>query len=387
METREKSNTSVHKKTAEKHFLFLFSDTGGGHRSAVEAIIEAIGLEYGDRISTTMVDFYKEYTPWPQNRFPELYPYMVKYPQNWRLGYYLSNGRMRAEMIRSIEWATVRNSIRQLVTDNPSDLIVSVHAMASDMTLRAFETGDRPPLAVVVTDMVTTHSLWYHREADLTIVPTEAAFQRGILNKLARDRMKVIGLPVADRFCQPLGDRNALRAELGWPTDRPVIVIVGGGEGMGPLEQTAKAIATAGLDLSLVVITGRNEKLKKHLEAQKWAVPVFIYGFVHEMPDFMRAADVLVTKAGPGTISEALIAHLPIILYSYLPGQEKGNVEYLVEGGGGVYAEEPEAIVEVLHKWLTFPETYEAVKAACKAMARPNAAREIARALAQQAGL
>ena len=84
-------------------------------------------------------------------------------------------------------------------------------------------------------------------------------------------------------------------------------------------------------------------------------IPTKIYGFVREMPEFMRAADILVTKAGPGTISEAFIAGLPMILYSRMPGQEDGNVTYVVEKGAGVWAPEADLVVDTLRSWLEQP--------------------------------
>jgi len=107
---------------------------------------------------------------------------------------------------------------------------------------------------------------------------------------------------------------------------------------MGPLERNAEAIAESGLPAALVVVAGRNLKLKQRLEARSWPIPTFIYGFVRNMPDLMSAADILVTKAGPGTITEALNAGLPIILYSRLPGQEEGNVTYVTAEGAGIWA-------------------------------------------------
>ena len=104
------------------------------------------------------------------------------------------------------------------------------------------------------------------------------------------------------------------------------------------LEKTAHAINEARLDAALVIITGRNRDLKYRLEQYDWNMPVSIYGFVRNMPDFMQASNVLVTKAGPGTISEACISGLPIILYSKVPGQEDGNVDYVVNEGAGVWA-------------------------------------------------
>jgi 1,2-diacylglycerol 3-beta-galactosyltransferase len=218
-------------------------------------------------------------------------------------------------------------------------------------------------------------------------VPTEAAYQRALLSGLKTEQVKVVGLPVADRFCQPIGDKKALRQKLGWPQDRPVVLLVGGGEGMGPLEKTALAIAEANLPITLVIIAGRNADLKERLEARLWPMTTLIYGFVHEMPDFMRAVDILVTKAGPSTISEALNAGLPMILYSRLPGQEDGNVDYVISEGVGVWAPKTSYIVSALRAWITHPKQLDLAAEACCQAARPEAAREIARILTERLGI
>jgi 1,2-diacylglycerol 3-beta-galactosyltransferase len=368
------------------HILFLFSDTGGGHRSAAEAIIEAIHLKYGNQLSTKMVDIIKQYGPPLINKLPELYPQMVRVPSAWGLGYRLSDGHRRARLITASAWPYVRRSIRSLIDQNPSDLIVSVHPLATAPVLRALG-RDRSPFITVVTDLVTTHALWYHRRTDLCIVPTEAARLRGLQNGLKPEQLVTIGLPVADRFRQSFASSEVLRAQYGWPLDRKLVLLVGGGEGMGPLEKTTRAIADANLPVALAVITGRNHSIKIHLEAQKWPIPVFIYGFVHEMPDFMRSADILVTKAGPGTISEALIAGLPMVLYSRLPGQEDGNVTYVVSEGAGVWAPHPDEIVTAIRAWINSPGQYARAKEACQRLARPQAAREIAALLAEWVGV
>ncbi|GAB4525582.1 MAG: glycosyltransferase [Anaerolineales bacterium] len=361
--------------------LFLFSDTGGGHRSAAEAVIEAIHLEFGDAISTEMVDIFKEYAPMPFDRFPDLYPVVVRVPQLWGLGYRLSDGPRRVSILHRSTWPYIRRSFRTLVHQHPSDLIVSVHPLANAPMLRAL--GDEhPPYITIVTDLVTTHAFWYHPGVDLCIVPTENARQRALKAGLHPDQVRVVGLPVTDRFCQPVGDRLALRRDLGWPEDRFTVLLVGGGEGMGPLEEIATAIAESGLPLSLVVVCGRNARLRARLEARPWPIPAAVYGFVREMPAFMRAADVLITKAGPGTISEALNAALPMILYSRLPGQEDGNVPYITESGAGIWAPEMAQIVNALRVWQTNAAAYAQAQQACRSLARPGAAREIARTLA-----
>jgi 1,2-diacylglycerol 3-beta-galactosyltransferase len=366
--------------------LFLFSDTGGGHRSAAEAIIEAVELEFEGKIAIKMVDIFKDHAPAPFNRVPVWYPSMVRVPQAWGLGYRLSDGHNRARLITSTFWPYVRRRVKEMVQKYPSDLIVSVHPLANAPVLKALG-KQRPPFITVVTDLVTTHALWYHRWVDLCIVPTEAAARRAFKCGLKPSQVAVVGLPVAERFCQPEGDLQKFRKSLGWPQDLPVVILVGGGEGMGPLKRTAMTIAEAGLQAALVIIAGRNQSLRESLEMQHWPMPTFIYGFVKEMPQFMRAADILVTKAGPGTISEALNAGLPMVLYSRLPGQEDGNIEYVVSQGAGVWAPNPHLIVEALEKWIDNPEMRLEAVEACRRIARPKAAREIARILAEKLGV
>jgi len=140
----------------------------------------------------------------------------------------------------------------------------------------------------------------------------------------------------------------------------------------------------ARLPVALAIITGRNKVLRGHLERRRWGLPVRIYGFVNEMPAMMRAADILVTKAGPGTISEAFIAGLPMVLYSKMPGQEDGNVSFVVDTGAGVWAPEPEETVEALRRWLVHPAEREKAADVCRRLARPEASRQIARILAEK---
>ena len=99
----------------------------------------------------------------------------------------------------------------------------------------------------------------------------------------------------------------------------------------------------------------------------------------------MRAADVLVSKAGPGTISEALIAELPIILYHRISGQEEGNVSYVIDEGAGIWAPEIDDIILALKDWLDHPDQRLQAVSNAKRLARPNASRDIARAIIEQA--
>jgi 1,2-diacylglycerol 3-beta-galactosyltransferase len=286
----------------------------------------------------------------------------------------------------STMYPLVRRAARRLVREHPNDLLVSVHALGTSFFLRALG-SKRPPFITVVTDMVSTHALWYDKRADLTLVPTEMARQRALEFNMPPDKVIVVGQPVSERCSTPAGDKESLRLKFGWILDKTTILLVGGGEGMGPLAETASAIDESGLDVNLVIITGRNAKLKADLEARNWDNPVHIYGFTQDMPALMGASDVLVTKAGPGTIAEALIASLPIILYSKLPGQEDGNVRFVETVGAGVWAPEPLQVVRTLTRWICRPHERLKVVENCRKAARPDASRRIARILGAQLGL
>jgi len=292
--------------TKKPRILFLFSDTGGGHRSAAEAIIEAIHLDYPDRYSTEMVDFFKEYAPPPLDLAPQLYPSMAKLPGLWKMGYQLSDNHWRAQFLCDLAWPYIRHQSLRLSSDHPFDLLVSVHPIPVIPYSRILYSSSSP-FVTVVTDLVSTHALWFDQRTDLVLVPTDTACQHGLEYGLRAEQIKVVGLPVAERFCQPIENRFLTRARLGWPNNLPIILLMAGGDGMGSIEKIALTISKAHLNAGLAIITGRNQKLKNKLENVTWPIPTFIYGFVKDMPDFMRCADILLTKAGPGTISVTFV--------------------------------------------------------------------------------
>ena len=144
--------------------------------------------------------------------------------------------------------------------------------MANSLALKALG-PNRPPFYTVVTDMVTTHALWFDSHADIIFVPTEMASRHAISYHMPPEKLEIVGLPVADRYCTPLQEKQALRAKLGWPTDKPMVLLVGGGDGMGPLGRNARAIDKSGLDVGLAIVCGRNKKLQAALEARTGKTP------------------------------------------------------------------------------------------------------------------
>ncbi len=365
---------------ARKRLLFLFSDTGGGHRSAAEALIEAMNAEHGAAVECVMVDALKHYAPPPFHRTAEWYARVAnRQPWQWALIYAFTNNSLGFRLCEALLIGYVTPNIRRFFRENPADVYVSVHPVLTQ-TVRMLGPG-RPPFLTVVTDLASAHRAWFASQVNACVVPTERVRQIALRAGMPPEKLHVLGLPVAARFSAPPGDRAALRAQLNWSIERPIILLMGGGEGIGPLFEITQALSEARLACELVVVAGRNQKLLERLRATQWNLPVHAYGFVRTMPDFMRAADVLVSKAGPGTLSEAFIAGLPIILYSRLPGQEEGNVAWVVEEGAGVWAPTPEHVVAALRRWLDpagDPAALSRAAANARRLGRPNAARDIA---------
>jgi 1,2-diacylglycerol 3-beta-galactosyltransferase len=378
--------TELPSQATKKRILFLFSDTGGGHRSATEAMIEALEAEFPGRFEMRMVDFFRQYYPRPLKFAPELYPPISRVPKAWALSYKASDGKSRIRAVSTLAYPYVRRAMRRLLQENPTDLIVSVHPLVNNTIMRAMRHSPRP-LVTVVTDLVSTHAFWFDRRADLVVVATEQARQKAIGYGIAEGNLRVVGLPVARSFNTPLSDKTAWRTKHGWPNDRPAVLLVSGGDGMGPVKRVAKAINESGLVASLVVICGRNSELRHDLEQVDWQIPVQLLGFTTEMPSLMAAADMIVTKAGPGSICEAFIAGLPIIIYARLAGQEDGNVNYVVRQGAGVWAPRPREVVDALRHWIDNPQARAAAANASAQAARPNAAIHIARLLADELGV
>jgi 1,2-diacylglycerol 3-beta-galactosyltransferase len=356
------------------------SDTGGGHRAAAEAIRDGLFLLYGRRnVSVELVDVYKECL-FPLNYMPEFYPWWVNNSKmSWGLGYHLSNTHRRATMLSKSMYLTSGHRLRRMVQLHPADVVVSVHSVITRPSVEAFLTlPERPPFITVVTDLVSTHMFWYDSRVERTFVPTQAAYERGIECGMSADQLRVTGLPVHPRFTETDYDKAAVRRKFGWNPDLPTIMLVAGGEGMGPLFEMTRAINNARLQCQMVIIAGKNESLKTKLEACEWNQPTHVYGFVTDMPAIMAGADILVTKAGPATICEACISGLPMILSDAIPGQETGNVEFVLENNAGVYAPNPSAVADAVRQWLSEGDAGLRQRASnARLIGRPNAVWDI----------
>jgi 1,2-diacylglycerol 3-beta-galactosyltransferase len=341
-----------------QRILILMSDTGGGHRASAQALKAGFDELYPNRFAIEIIDFITDYLPWPFNQMPKAYPFLSNDATwLWKLLYggqshLISNG------LAQVSSRMLTGAIDRAIDDHKPDLIISVHPLMQLVSMLAMaRRPSRIPFVTVVTDLTTAHPLWFHPEVDAVYVASENTQAMALKAGMAPQRVHLLGLPIRPAFARPPRPKADLRAELGMALNLPAVLLVGGGEGIGPVEEIA-ALCDASLSATghaagqIVVICGRNKAMYDRLSARKWSVPVRINGFVDNMADWMAACDSVVTKAGPGTIAEAMICGLPIILSGFIPGQEEGNVPYVVDHGVGVHEERPKEIATIIARWF-----------------------------------
>jgi 1,2-diacylglycerol 3-beta-galactosyltransferase len=373
-----------------KRVLILMSKTGGGHLASAQAIQATFAAQYGDEVEATIVDLLMDYLPWPMREAPKSYGWIAnRTPWLWGTLYRAGHTSWLTDPIIG---ATVRlsaTSIMEMFVHYRPDLIVSVHPLVQELALHALERlRANIPYAIVVTDLATIHPLWFDPEATRCFVASETAFQAGLKAGMTADQLRLFGLPVRPIFAQPTRPRLELRNELGMDPNLPAVLLVGGGDGIGRVAVIARAIGkrlgTRGVPAGqMVIVCGRNRRLQTTLSNEQWRIPVQVHGFVSNMSDWMAACDCIVTKAGPGTIAESLIRGLPILLSGYIPGQEEGNVPYVVENEVGVFASEPAEIASQIARWFG-PDRAELQRMAenAKRLANPHSTENIVAELA-----
>ncbi len=346
-----------------KKILITMLDTGGGHRATAEALRDAFLERYGQWVQVEVADLWAQHTPSPLHDLSTAYRTLVDdLPWLYHLMY--ETGR-RPEVVRPLTEAAARVVrplvIRTLRRHRP-DLIVSVHPLVQGVVLRVVSRRRHPiPFVTVVSDLVTIPPVWFDPEVTLCFVPSEEGYRQALQAGLRPEQLFKFGLPIRPAFARSHPPAAELRRARGMVVDVPAVLIISGGEGMGPVDQIARAVAdrlaadSAASDRpagQVVVVCGRNRELHDELRAHDWPVPVVVKGFVDDIWDWMAACDCVVTKAGPGTIAEAMALGVPILLSGYIPGQETGNVPYVLKHGVGAYVEEPWQIAEVISGWF-----------------------------------
>jgi len=379
-----------------KKILILMTDAGGGHRASAEALRDAFQERFASAFQIEIVDMWTKHTPPPVSRLPKAYRYLVtEVPWFYKWLFRTTQNPQVTEDMLDAFYYYVRREVARALRFYAPDLIISVHPFMQHVPLRVLARMQvQVPFTTVITDWITIHPSWLHPGVDLCFVPNQEVHAMALEAGLCPEQVRMSGLPIRPAFARPPRARAALREELGMAPDLPAALLVGGGEGMGPVAAIARAVAErlasagggGGPAGQLVVVCGRNRKLHAELSAVNWPVPTVVNGFVQNMPDWMAASDCIITKAGPGTIAEALAVGLPMVLSGYIVGQEEGNAPYVVENGVGEYCEDPAEIAGIVGRWFG-PERDALARMAARAreLGRPDSTFQIVDEIARLA--
>ncbi|GAA3407638.1 glycosyltransferase [Paenibacillus hodogayensis] len=339
--------------------LLLSGPFGEGHKQAAQALLETCELTRPDT-EPVIVDFIEWTLPRLHGisktvfhqgvqKFPSVYGYLFRHTRK---------GTALSSMSSRLRWYGLKRIVKLLEEVRPTVVVSTFPLAAAAMSALKLAGMTDIPTVTVITDH-TDHSYWVQPGTDLYIVGSEKV-RRGLLKSGVPDsRIEVTGIPVRPPFSTGAiaADRPALRAGLGLEVDRPVLLLMGGGYGMMNEGIVRLMIESAkNRALQVVVVCGHNEKLKHKLEERLQAeVPghdVKITGFVRNMEQYMGASDLIVTKPGGLTTSEAIAMRLPMVLYRPLPGQEEDNAEFLTGSGVALRAEDESQLLSLVASLL-----------------------------------
>jgi 1,2-diacylglycerol 3-beta-galactosyltransferase len=361
--------------------LIVFSDTGGGHRAAARALSDAL-KQLDPTCSVTVVDPLITQGPAVIRNLASLYsPVIRRSRAAWGAVYHTSNTKPTFAAIRAVFGRPVRKVLIDAMKNHDPDVVLSVHPLLNHVGYQAIQRSGRPrALMTVITDLVDFHRGWTFSKADLVIAPTELARKVALRRRVPADRIKLLGLPVDLRFRPPApGEKRALRRRFGLDERRFTVLAMGGAAGAGQLLKQVRVLAWESHPWQVVAVCGRNERLRRRLARVRFATPTLVLGFVDFMPELMRACDVTVTKAGPGAIAEALATGVPVIITSFLPGQESPNVDFVVESGFGTFSPKADDLLEEVRVLAEGGPTWQEMSRRAAELAHPYASSDIAR--------
>jgi 1,2-diacylglycerol 3-beta-galactosyltransferase len=366
--------------------LFLIADTGGGHRASANAVAGELLRSAPEGYDIRIVDAFAQAAPHLVGSTAGLYGPVTRHARwGWGALYHATNSRGAVSALNSTVLRLVEPGIARELRSFDPDAVVSFHPLLNHVAVRATRRAKRRvPVVTVITDLVDVHASWACVDVDAVVVPSLGGLDRCRRAGIPAGRCYDLGLPVDASFAQPVpsaAEKAALRERLGLHPDRFGLLVCGGADGSGGIARRARAVAASGLDVELAVICGRNDRARMQLRGLHDARgrPITVQGFVDNMAEWVRASDVIASKAGPGTIAEALCCGVPLLLTSYLPGQERGNVEWVSDVGAGRYVPRAGQLVDAVAE-LAVPDSprLAAMRTAVRQVARPDATARIA---------
>ena len=366
------------------HVLIMSASVGAGHLRAAQALELAFRklapeamVSNIDVLTLTNAAFRRLYGRAYLdlvNKAPHILGYLYDLMDRPR------SPKRRSDRLRVLVQKLNLTSFVEFLRDEPPDLIVNTHFLPAEIISSLRRKGRLDIPQFIVTTDFETHRLWVNQPCAHYFTATE----EGSLNLqhwgVPAGDATATGIPIHPVFTEAK-DRAACLRRQGLVGDRPIILQLAGGFGVGPVEMLYQAILQIETPAEIVVVAGRNEELKTRLEACE--VPsrhrAKVLGFTDQIDELMLPADVVVSKPGGLTTSEALACGAAMAIVNPVPGQESRNSDYLLENGAAIKINNVATLTYKLSALLGDPKRLAWLKENARRLGRPRAAFDVAR--------
>lgn len=358
-----------------KSVLFFSVSIGAGHDLAAQALVQEINRRYPD-CRTKIVDTFKYINPVLNKVIVGSYMESLKFnPKIW--GYLYDQAEQGDKLVdlSQILSKLVSAKMKKLLAEFDPEAIVCTHAFPAGILSILKGNGHiQVPLIGVTTDY-TVHPFWIHSNIDKYVIPCRELVPEIESFGVEPGKIMPTGIPLRDQFTMQF-DRHTARCRLELE-EKTTFLVMGGGLGLGEIEKIIMELGNSGLDIQIVSVTGKNDRLRTKLQLIKAANTIKVFGFVDNMAEVMSACDFIITKPGGLTTAEVLAVGLPMIIINPLPGQEDRNTEFLLNSGVAIKIRKINNLVSQIKQLMGNEKRQHQIREMTVELGKPMAARSL----------
>lgn len=362
--------------------ILMYISEISGHHSATLAIENAL-RQLSPEAEILNINAFNYTNPVSERIINRLYMGVIKItPGIWRYLYDNPGIVRRLNGIKDAIHKFNSPKLKKLFESFSPEVIACTQAFPCGMAADFKKTyGSRIPLVAVLTDYVP-HSYWIYDDINYYITPSDEVSLRLIHKGVPREKIRSLGIPFDPKFTRPV-IREDVTAALGLDADLPTVLIMGGGQGLGPIKTVVGSLEKIKKDFQEIIVTGVNRRLYNSLSRQikRCKKKTLLYGYVNNIDELMAVSDIIITKPGGVTTAEALGNSIPMIIINPIPGQEANNTAYLIEKGAAVEVARADDINLAVDDLLSHPDKLMRLKESAARIGKPNASIDIARLL------
>lgn len=375
--------------TYRKKVILVYSTAGMGHKKAalaVESVIKSVGA--GCEVKT--VDIMEYASRAYRFLYLDFYVFLMKKAKwLWAFMFYVSDLRLFDILTRKIRSRMDQRGVPgfgdMLMKEDP-DAVVATHFLVPSIACILRQRGLRSRIFAVVTDY-GPHSYWLSGCVNTYFAGSEWVRSELIRKGISQEKVIVTGIPTTKEFREEQ-PREVLKKKYGLDDERKTVFIMSGGFGVGPVGKMLLEMKKCRTDIQVIAVCGHNKELRKQLEIVSFSLnyPVKLFGFTDKVAELMAISDIMITKAGGISVTEAMVTALPMIFYGSIPGQETWNEKFLTSAGAAVIARTIKDIPLLADSMLGSEVSYSGFKKSLSAVSKPDSAGDIAEEVLKSIG-